>query len=1013
MNLKEFAPKIAAAKKLIDGLNSNVVINIDAEVAAAEAKIKALRDMAGRPVTFPVRADIGQARTAARVAGSEFYRTISGLTTGRSSGLPPAYLKSIQQRIAQRVAMTTAEVMADEQRAASSGSNFFSSMPGWAGWLGALFTNKSPVPLFGNALNLAYNAIRKTDSGLPTVISHLVSMSAGWHLASEAVIEFAAVWAPASIALTAFGAAAYPTALQIYKQLKNMNTAAQATGQQFTSLATKGQSLSQAVKPSVLEAFGIALYTIQRNSGHLAGPLASIGQSIDQITARASVALSHTNGSFFQTGARDVGLLMTAFGNLFGIFGALARAVPGYAEVLLTFGTQILGFGERVAQGIEPALGWFLKLHGAIFYGGLFGTAAAWGFTKVVAGLTSITEGIASLAVKAGLAEPIIAGLGKVLLFLDTAGSGPVIAGVALVAGGLAGLIMYLRAGRTAAQAFGSSMQQALSTASAGQLQGLLKADTAANAERLAAATQTLTAAQSAYNATLKRGEVYGNPYMPTHRGGLSLPGQNAALRQANQAVDGYRANAMQLSSEQVNLHSNLARIAHDFGVSLPNALGLASAAQVTNNQLLGSGADNLAQIEALINGYMTQLKVMTDGTGNLGSALHALNVTTSSQYQAIQNVTGAYSTWIGIVTGGDSAFTTFEQGQKTLITDLQQGGEKVRTTLGKISDSFTTVKSTLNGTSDSSLAARQAFDAQINSAVSLYNALATMAAVSGNSAVAQHALYQAGKDIVAQMLPLAAGSKQAATMVYALAQIAGYAGDNSLAGMSKWLGHTKNAEKDLNKQQGILTQSTATLSQDAKNLASGLQGVLTQAMVNAIANTAQLNQATQNLSDAFGKSHGKINSNVTQMANNYIQSLKQMGFSNSQIEGALGALADTFMHNRTQAQKWADQIVTQAARAQAAIDAMHGKTITVNTIQVTQAPYVVTQPPPQGGHHGGATGFLKGSGGFRGSGAGGGPAEIHNHVHLDGKEIYRSVQKNGIETERRTGTNGLGRRTR
>jgi hypothetical protein len=923
-------------------------------------------------------------------------------------------------------------------------------------WGAALSASRAPIPLFAGALGRLVPALDTSDNKLVKFASHLVSMTAGWHLAAEAVIEFTAVWGPALLALTAYGLAAAPTVKDIATQLVNMQTAATATGRSFDSLATKGESVTKAVRPSVLEAFGIGLYTIQRDSGTLAPILSNLGVSIDQIVARASAALVGT-GSIWATGAKDAGMLLTAFGDLFGILGNLTKAVPGYAEVLLQFGTDVLGVAERITGSLSGVLGIFLKLHGAIFYGGLFGTASAWGFSKIVSGITSITEAVAGLAVALGVAEPIIAGLGRGLLVLDLLSSPAVLAGIGLVAGGIAALVMYLRSGKTSAQEFGASIQQSLANASMGQLQSLLKSDTATNAQRLAAAQNNLAKAQQNLNAAAAR-----NTYPA--RGNV-LAGQQDAVRQAQREVDGYVANNAQLASQQQNLHSNLAAVAKDFGISLPDALAIAGKAQVSTNQLLGSGANNLAQIEALVGGYIAQVKVMAVGTGTLNSALNALNVTTSQQYQDIQDVTGAYSTWIGIVTGGDSAFATFEQGQKTLITDLKSGGETVHTTLGKISDKFTTVKSSLNGTSDSSLAARQAFDSQTQAAISLYNAMATQAAVAGNSPVAQNALLQGGKDIVASLLPLARGSAEATAEVGALAELVGGPAGADFAKLAKWVGNTKNVESDLNKQQAILTITTANLSQAAKNLASGLQGAVTQAMVNAIANTANLDGVTQNLANSLNKSHGKITSSVQKMANEYVKSLQKLGIPDKQIAGALDALARSYGVNASAAEKWANQTVAQVDKVKAAMDNVHSKTVSLSV--VTSGALFNVPGTPLGNVHPGVSspaalaaaasaskapppsrsalkGFASGTSGassgwawvgeagpelvrFRGgeqvipshiargyaNGTSYGDTTHQVNVYLDGKQIYQAVQKESVNTQRRTGTNGLSRRFR
>jgi hypothetical protein len=1015
MDLAPFEAKIAKAKALMDTLHSDVSFNVDANTKLAVAKIDAL-----------------SAQVTA-LAKSNPTVNVNANTTAAAAKI--AALGSAATAVGQRTPTVNTR---------ARGTIFGFQPYGIWGAIAAL--GSAHVPLYANAAQVALNAVsqtlRGTDAQMPSFIGHLIGYASGWHMAAEAVIEFTAVWVPATIAVAAFAAAAYPTGKAIYNQLMDMQKASGATGQSFKSLATSGASVTQAVKPSVLEGFGEILYTVQKNSGTLAPVLAGIGGDFDQIIARASAAMNGT-GQFMQSGAGDAKQLMTAFGNLFGILGNLMRSVPGYAAVLLQFGTDTLGFGERVTGALEPVIAVFLKLHGAVFYGGLFGTAVAYAFSKIVAGALGATKALIGFAASTSLIADdgfIANGLLAIGSSLEEVGSAPVLAGLGLAAGAIAAVVMYMRAGKTAASELGSSMQQALQSVSVDKLQSLLSSDRVTNAQQLAVAQNSLAQAQSAYNAALAA--------EPDIRG-FQPVAQQQALQAARSAVAGYAANGNQLNQQQANLLANLNAVHKAFEVGLPEALTLADQAQVTNSQLLGSGSENLAEITALVGGYIAQMRVMTTGTGTLNTALNALKVTTSSQYTDIQDVTSAYSTWIGIVTGGDSAFTTFEQGQNTLISDLKSGGATVETTLGKISDKFTTVKSSLDGTSASALAARQAFDSQISAAVTLYNSLATMAAVSGSSAVAQNALYQAGKDVVAQLLPLAAGSSEATQQVYALAQIAGYAGNSSFASLSKWLGNTKNSEQDLDKQQQILTVTTSNLTQADKNLSSGLQGQVTQAMVNAIANTSQLNSSTSGLASAFTTAKGKIGSAVQQMGDKYVQTLLQMGFLNSQIEGSLAAFANSYLHNSSEAQKWADQTVQAVERIKNAMNGIQSKTVLINVqaimgqissgsytpVGVTPLPPVNKVVPRVKAYASGTPGAQSGWGWvgeagpelvrFRGGetvvpssvarGYAGGTDdfEIHSHIYLDGRELSQEMAKRATQRQRRTGHTGYGKRTR
>jgi hypothetical protein len=95
----------------------------------------------------------------------------------------------------------------------------------------------------------------------------------------------------------------------------------------------------------------------------------------------------------------------------------------------------------------------------------------------------------------------------------------------------------------------------------------------------------------------------------------------------------------------------------------------------------------------------------------------------------------------------------------------------------------------------------------------------------------------------------------------------------------------------------------------------------------------------------------------------------------------------------------------------QAYLDGMHGKTIFINAVSNVPG---ITGPrvgPYSGGYvvsgstaHNTATSLT----GVRAA-----PLVHEVNVFLDGKQIYRNIQKEGVNTQRRTGSNGLSKRTR
>jgi len=95
-------------------------------------------------------------------------------------------------------------------------------------------------------------------------------------------------------------------------------------------------------------------------------------------------------------------------------------------------------------------------------------------------------------------------------------------------------------------------------------------------------------------------------------------------MQQAATAVADYTGAQQQLSQQQKNLNLNLGAIAATYGTTIPGALSLAGAAQVTSNQLLAGGVANWEVINTMVAGYITQLKIMVPGTGALNQALNA-----------------------------------------------------------------------------------------------------------------------------------------------------------------------------------------------------------------------------------------------------------------------------------------------------------------------------------------------------------------------------------------------------
>jgi hypothetical protein len=819
---KDFSQGVAGNTTGDLGLLNTMLSELEGNIHSAGGDLAVTAD------AFRTLGNAGLGATAALGAADAKFADMAAMVTGARARLDGAALAMGHVGAAGDIAATGAGKVKSSAAGAADAVTKVNIVSG--NWFRTL-TNigSAGVPLFAGALGALMPALHESDSGITKLAGHLINTTNGWHLMTEAVVETVAIWGPAAIAAAAFGLVATPTVKQLGVQLDNMNTAAKGTGKSFDSLKTSGQSLIAAVRPTVLEAFGIGLYAIQTHSGQLAPDLAKLGGAFDQLAAKAAVAFSSkAAGNFMAQASNDLLGLISSFTSIGQIIGSLMKAVPGYAEILLNFGNTFLHVGAVAVAGIEPILGAFLKLHGAILYGGLAGTLGAKVFSGLVSGAVSAAAGISNMAASILGDENLISvGAGKVLVALEGIGTGPVMA-VGLAIGALAAIILYLKASKSAAQDFGDTLEKAVQGASVASLPSTLANAVAQASAKMAASQKQLTTAVSSSTAAQSQNVFAGRAGM------IQNQATSEAVSKAATATDAYTASSSQLTQQQQNLTLNLAGIAAMYGTTLPGAISLASGAQVTSSQLLAGGAENWQVIAMQVRGYAKELQVITPGVGALNQALNALNVTQSQQVTDSQKLAQAYSSWIGIVTGGDSAFATFEQGQSTLSAAMSAGAAaavKLTTTSGKLRQGQLLLSTSLEGTSVSALAARQAFDSQITAAVTLYGNLQTMAAVSGDTAAAQDSLARAGKDLVAQLLPMAAGSKAATAEVYSLAQIAGYKGVDSFSALSQWLGTTKGAEADLNKQTVALTISSANLTEAAKNLSAAMSTGLNSAM--------------------------------------------------------------------------------------------------------------------------------------------------------------------------------------
>jgi hypothetical protein len=899
------------------------------------------------------------------------------------------------------------------------------------------------IDLFGGALS-------------NTPLPNFLTQASGIHMLVEGVVELTAVWGPMLLGLGAFAALAYTTGKDVFDQFTNMNTVVEATGAKFKGLSGGVKSLESAIQPQVMQLFGDYLSVAANQGGHFRDVMTSIGGVLDNFGAKIAMDLnSQKTSQFLSKAASDLQGVGVAFGDLGRIIHTLMEAVPGYAEMLLKFGDGFLGIAANVTQALEPAIAWFLKLHGAIFYLGLATTAvltfgrsfAAAAIAKGAAGMSESFTGLAESANRwaedftsdnekiaeaagnsgsklgnwaqgiGGLFGNLINGSVKVTGTLKTmfqilTGSASVTGlagGIDAVENGLKGLTTSGKITTEGMYALEAAMTglKGASTDAAGiqilndAIKGLKDSDESAaavevlqkalggmggaglgtDAEEAAAGTGRFSQVLSKLpgfgmdaekGVTLFGGALSALPILPVVAGvavlGLAVGvGLYLAFHKTADAAQTLQASLQKMvaASNLVDVQQNIAKaitatgaaiesetkgLQHmqeiqkqTGGASLVNPQDIANMNNYTSslkqnqaafNAWVGTdetvttrlgglkdqyggltGAVNILNLagvkqsdvwtdsskawaldEQKINATAQAYGFMNQAAGTAANHLATLTIATGNTTKATQSLVSAEQGWITLITGGDTGFTTFEQGMQSLNTAFNATGKSEKTLVdvhGKLEKASKTVGQTLQGTSANALAARSAFDQQLTSAVGLYGDLQSLSAASGNTAKTQGEVAKSGKDMVAQMLPMAGTSKQATAELYAFAQVAGYTGKDSLASLTKWAGSAKGAEGDLNNQQVKLTLSSANLTQAAKNLGNAVINEVTQMEAAKVA-SGSLQSAVNGLFNNFKAGKGAVNQASVSLSGEYVNALEKAGSSQSNATQMLNAYLKT-----------------------------------------------------------------------------------------------------------------------
>lgn len=671
--------------------------------------------------------------------------------------------------------------------------------------IGRFMNLKGHVTLFAGALE---------SIGLPAILAS----ASGFHIMAESIIEVGATLIPAAIAFTAFGAVAVPTVTDLYKILKSTQTVSTAFATHIYPLTGGFQRLADSVRPDVYVLFGEALLIAGHNTGGFSEMVKGAGKALNDLGARFTSAIINGKASdkFFKDATNDLAGWGNLIGNIGGIFGALFKVMPGYAEMLLNVANGFTHVAEDIANsGLGgKIIGIGLAAHGALFYIGLLGTAFAVLSSKGLGAVSGLLEKAAFSVVGLGKAGAI-AGEGLMAVSEGAATAAALPWGwISIAAAGIGFLVYQLVTAKSASQQFADSVQNNLLQ---GPISGLGKAlgDTLANA--------TMNANRSFYQFLVTLGQSQSQ----FNGADANIIHLTQSTKEAAQANENWKAVVALAKDDLSTYRTNLATVSEAFG-STAAAMAAMTAAGVTSTQFLTKNKQQLEQVIIEAQAYDAALRAATDTTGRYGAAQNDLNFAAGDtanalgqQVAAMQKVNQASDSLINTVIGGEQAFIGFEQSIQGMGKDAKVAG------------------ASLNLLNTQSLTlANDFYSSAIPAAQKMVDALNLQAISTGD-------LTKVVATSAVQLLTYAGNNNTARSTVVALINNALGPGTVSLKTLNKWV-------KDNSTSLGGFNQIVADATIKAGSLAGVLQNQLTAQFRADLLASSGANSAMRNFTDAI-----------------------------------------------------------------------------------------------------------------------------------------------------------------
>ena len=830
---------------------------LDAQIAAETAKLATLRKQASN-----LQMNANTARAAAKIAGlqkqaADLYGKLDKLEADVdiNAALTKIYaieaeVKALQSRYSviefkantddlnAKITASVAKLAGLQQQASDIRLGTKVDTVGLAAATAQVLTLKA-------ATDALTPSAAKTSSAWTILAKSLATTGVGWnatiggvsglHIVLDLAIEAAIAFGTALLAVGAAALAAYPAIDQISYGFSNSLKAMTALGVYAGPVAGKLDQLQRSVVPQVYEAFGGALNLVTGQMGVLGSTAHDVINLFDTWIAKIDLwSKSQGNmGALLHTGTGYLSQFGTVIGNLLKAISDLLTKDPGIARFLLD-----------ILNGVALLLGAFAKLPGPVVEATL-ALHGLWLWGRVLGGVLLIAaSNVKTFAVS-------LAGLAVNPLFW-----------VAVAAAGVGYLAYQMNTASASAKAFMANLEGALSNSNAGQAMVDISADVGLLRDQLDQAqgatgtlvtglNSTAAAAGKSFTQVLKDAPLsnqwfkdLGGSILGAAKSFLGFQNAGVDMAQNISTVHAYSAEIIKLTGQQTDLFhvmGLLVRGTNDLGLgslSAGNAIGLMDAAGV-------KAADGFSvmwqKIENLVAGY----KAMSIQGGLLANSVNALDFATAQQDSHVSELNSAWDTFFRTVSGGATGFNAFATQSEGLYKSLGTAAAKLTVSNGKASLSLAATTATASGATPSitglagaDIQLRDSFLQTANAANTQLSNLTLLASAAGLGSRGTSMLTQATKDMVAQLLPAAKGSKEMTAVLEALAQRGGFQPGGTASmfqQLARWVGNTRDPLASLDQITQTFTVDAANLTTDVKNLSIALGQNLNDAMSKAL----------------------------------------------------------------------------------------------------------------------------------------------------------------------------------